>query len=410
MSLVLRAKTTSIFGLGRQFTSGRVAAGSTFTVPEAKVTQAALASVRTLIAAGKLEVVSCLPSHGLNVVRNIASRNQLHITLGLDHGPGMLIPNGSTVHKLTLGGVPFLLGDANVDGDTTALQLAAFVAALNASAAFAATGAVVRVSQSLALPASAPGTNTLTSNNTNVVDGDTVVIGTITYRFKDTPVAAYDVQIGANADASLLNLIKAINASGVAGTNYFAGTLVHPKVSAATSVTSHAFAITSKFNGGAANLIATTETSGNLSWTTATLTGGLDNQALVLIDGAGVQDWAAFEAATSLTDTSDEALATPYVGLTFFDATTHDTVNSDSIVYASRTVTAADVTRGYIAFDTGITNLATTFAARITRAGVQVLHDGTQSVLGTQSLLLQNDGSVDYQAGDVVQIFAAGAD
>lgn len=113
----------------------------------------------------------------------------------------------------------------------------------------------------------------LTSDATNVVDGATVTIGSTVYRYKDTMAAAYDVKIGASAQISLANLRKAINATGTPGTEYFAGTLVHPTVVAsasdATTLTAYA-----RIPGTAANTIATTETSTHLAWEAATLGAG----------------------------------------------------------------------------------------------------------------------------------------
>lgn len=88
------------------------------------------------------------------------------------------------------------------------------------------------------------------------------------------PVVEGDVKIGADADASLLNLIRAINHSGTPGTDYVCGT-ANPDVSAATAVTSHTFVVTGR-GGTAGNAIATTETSAHLSWGAALLTGGLN--------------------------------------------------------------------------------------------------------------------------------------
>lgn len=116
-------------------------------------------------------------------------------------------------------------------------------------------------------------TNTLTSDATNVADGETVVIGAITYRFKDTMAQAYDVQIGANAAASLDNLKAAINGSGTPGTEYFAGTVAHPLVIATTN-TDTTQKVESRTYGTANNTLATTETSDHLSWADTTLGGG----------------------------------------------------------------------------------------------------------------------------------------
>lgn len=110
---------------------------------------------------------------------------------------------------------------------------------------------------------------TITSNNTNVSDGDTVEIGSITYTFKDTIASSGHVHIGADADASLLNLISAINHTGTAGTDYAntgVTSVVHPEVSAASSVTSHSFKVTSKLSGVGDARYAVDTTAATLSW------------------------------------------------------------------------------------------------------------------------------------------------
>lgn len=115
---------------------------------------------------------------------------------------------------------------------------------------------------------------TLTSDNTNVADGATVTIDTKVYTFRTalTPTEG-EVLIGGSADASLLNLIRAINHTGTPNTDYKCAA-AHPTVSAAASVTSHAFAITALTAGVGGNSIATTETSAHLSFGSATLTSG----------------------------------------------------------------------------------------------------------------------------------------
>jgi hypothetical protein len=122
-------------------------------------------------------------------------------------------------------------------------------------------------------------TNTLTSNNTNVSDGDTVTIGLKTYTFKTaltSPALEGEVKIGTDADDSLLHLIHAINHyndAGEYGTEYNCAS-ASAYVTAATSVTSHAFAVTAITAGTLANSTATTVDADTLSWGTTTLVNG----------------------------------------------------------------------------------------------------------------------------------------
>lgn len=407
--LTLRALRTATFAFGRKYSRSLVL-NQEFTIPAAKITLDVLTAVRTYVNAGKLEVLSAAPSHGLAVQKPSLARNQLHVILGLDQGSGIVLPNGATVHKLLVGGVPFLLGDGNIDGATASTQLAAFVAALNASADFLATGARVASSSVLADVAEVAASLVLTSDNTNVSDGDTVTVGTTVYRFKNTMSQAYDVKIGTDADTTLLNLAKAINGSGIAGTNYFAGTVAHTLVTSSATVTAHAITITAKTGGRSGNSIATAEASTHLSWTAGgtNLAGGLDAHALVIIDGDDVDDWTAFCDDTALTDTSDAALIAPAMSITLFSASTHDSTLAENVVAVSRTVTSGDVTRGYIGLDTGLTDLDTHWAVKITRSGARIAHNGSQTVVNSRMLLIQNEGNADFAAGDIVQAFAYG--
>ena len=115
--------------------------------------------------------------------------------------------------------------------------------------------------------------STLTSDATNVTDADTVTIGSIVYRFKAILALAYDVKIGVSAAVTLDNLKAAINASGTAGVEYFAGTLIHPDVTATTN-TDTTQKVVSKVIGTTNNTKATTEASTHLSWADTTLGGG----------------------------------------------------------------------------------------------------------------------------------------
>lgn len=70
-----------------------------------------------------------------------------------------------------------------------------------------------------------PNQAVLASNGTNPADGDTITVNNVTYRVKATMAQANDVKQGANSDATLDALVKAINQSGASGTDYFAGTV-----------------------------------------------------------------------------------------------------------------------------------------------------------------------------------------
>lgn len=113
-------------------------------------------------------------------------------------------------------------------------------------------------------------TGVLTASGT-FSNNETVKIGDITYRFRTTIAQAYDVLIGASAAVSLDNLKKAINASGTAGTEYFAGTHAHPQVTATTN-TDTAQTVEVRYTHLLA--VTTTETCANASWGGATVSGG----------------------------------------------------------------------------------------------------------------------------------------
>lgn len=116
-------------------------------------------------------------------------------------------------------------------------------------------------------------TNTITSSGVNVTDGDTIVIGAITYRFKDTMAQAYDVKIGASAAVTLDNLKAAINGTGTAGVEWYTGTVAHTLVIAGTN-TDTTQQIWSRTIGTGNNTLGTTVSAVTLSWADTTLGGG----------------------------------------------------------------------------------------------------------------------------------------
>lgn len=129
--------------------------------------------------------------------------------------------------------------------------------------------------------------NVLTSVGTVIEDGARIGIGTITYIAKTTLTgAANEVLIGGVADGSafLANLKKAINASGVAGTDYGVGTVANPDVIADT-LTVTKLTVYARVIGTAGNSIAVTEDSITTSWDNATFTGGVATNASTISIG-----------------------------------------------------------------------------------------------------------------------------
>lgn len=97
-----------------------------------------------------------------------------------------------------------------------------------------------------------------------VTDGDQFTIDAQEYTLLDTPLAAYDIDIGANEAATKVNIVAAINASGTEGVEYFAGTLVHPTVEA-TAFATDDMVMTARSTGTAGNAIATVESGQELT-------------------------------------------------------------------------------------------------------------------------------------------------
>jgi len=120
----------------------------------------------------------------------------------------------------------------------------------------------------------ATGTLTATCNPSNT---QTVTINGVVYTFNTVLGGAYSVLIGATASESLLNLSYAINATAAfGGINYGTATVVNAFVYADTPASTDLI-VRAKVGGVAGNAYTTTETSGNLSWGAATLTGGAAN-------------------------------------------------------------------------------------------------------------------------------------
>lgn len=121
-----------------------------------------------------------------------------------------------------------------------------------------------------------------TTNNSNPANAETITIGATVYTFK-TALTSTDgeILIGASAQATLLNLIAAINQTGVQSVDYFA-TSLNPQVSALATLNNGVLQLIARTAGSAANTtIAISTTSSTLTASGATLAGGADTVELL---------------------------------------------------------------------------------------------------------------------------------
>ena len=99
-------------------------------------------------------------------------------------------------------------------------------------------------------------------------DADTVTLGTITYTWKTTlstaPTVAYEVFLGVDVTACALNLSRAINLTGTAGTEYSVGTAIHPTCT--SSPAAGVLTATSNLTGTLGNAIVATESGATQAW------------------------------------------------------------------------------------------------------------------------------------------------
>lgn len=115
--------------------------------------------------------------------------------------------------------------------------------------------------------------------------GDVVQVGTVYYRLSNvgsletgapagTVGSPWRVLIAGSVIGTLTNLYKAINATGVAGTDYSTALTAPNPDAAATVVTGNYMIVRALASGLLGNTVATTETGAGLAWSSATTTGG----------------------------------------------------------------------------------------------------------------------------------------
>lgn len=122
--------------------------------------------------------------------------------------------------------------------------------------------------------ASVPGSHAVSvfTSSGVVVATQTITIGTTVYRAMVVPEKAYDVAMGANAEAFLANLLAVINGTHTS-TQGWITTSAHPDV-VATASDATTLTVRGRVPGTSLNTKATTETFTNGSWPDTTLGGG----------------------------------------------------------------------------------------------------------------------------------------
>lgn len=127
----------------------------------------------------------------------------------------------------------------------------------------------------------ATASGTLTSTGT-ISDTETVTIAGVVYTFKTTlSGAAFEVLIDGSAAQALTNLKAAVNLAGTIGVDYGAGTTRHPSVTAG-SLTTTTLAFSASTIGSSGNSITTAQTGANISFSGATLSGGVSGNKIVI--------------------------------------------------------------------------------------------------------------------------------
>lgn len=120
-----------------------------------------------------------------------------------------------------------------------------------------------------------------------IANNDAVVIDGVYYKWTNGAVDTgtpdgtsgnpWLVDLGSSNAEALTALYHAINADGVAGTDYSTVLIAHPTV-AGYSVAANDLYVTARTPGAAGNAIAVSETGANIAWTAATLAGGGSDQ------------------------------------------------------------------------------------------------------------------------------------
>ncbi len=238
----------------------------------------------------------------------------------------------------------------------------------------------IGISNSLAIVPMTPATaatSTLSeiSGRINVLANNGVTIGSSQYIFvsKLTNTIANQVKLASTFDGSLSNLIAAINHASGSGTSYSTNTPTNALVIAG-SLASHAFTVTATTNGSAANSIAVSTTSTNLTW----------NGELTLAGGTNY-----FAGSTNALSSS-----VPYYNF----INTGLLLDQGSTIWADNFFSSGTISNGIGSFD--LDSLTTTLTNGILYAGGDIAI--TADSLVTSNLTLQTARSLTLQVTNLL--------
>jgi hypothetical protein len=124
------------------------------------------------------------------------------------------------------------------------------------------------VTVTLATDAGTKATQALTFTN-QPADGETFTVGATAYTFRAAADADYEITIGANLAATIVNAAAVVNGTDANTTPAHANVV-------ATATSGTVLTVTAKVAGTAANAYATTETITNASFGAATMAGGVN--------------------------------------------------------------------------------------------------------------------------------------
>ena len=204
--------------------------------------------------------------------------DNLKLAINGGTGEGTLYSTGTVAH-------PYVIATTNTDTTQTIVSRSVG----NAAATAVVNGlATTETMANTAWADSTFGGGTGDSNPAVTSDAATFTIGDITYtavlELSETSGATavpYQILWVTSEAVFLDNIKKAVNASGLAGTDYSTGTYEHPQVYATTN-TNTTQVFLSKTTGTGGNSIATTETLGNYSFTSTVMASGTGSDGRIM--------------------------------------------------------------------------------------------------------------------------------